>query len=317
VARSYGLTAVALAVLFAASLLVGAAELGGGDRLIDAEAWRLLALSRLPRTLAALLTGATMAVAGVIMQLLVRNRFVEPGGAGVSEAAMLGILVASLVSPGLSIPSKMAAASVAALASTALFVAMVRRLPPTMPLLVPLTGLVYGGVVGAAATFVAYRADLMQYLAVWMSGDFSGVLAGRYELLWLAGGLALLAYAAADQFTITGLGRAASLNLGLAYGQVMALGILMLSMVSALVVATVGLIPFVGLVAPNIVSRLLGDNLRATLPVVAGFGAGLVLAADLIGRIVRHSYEVPAGLVCGILGAGVFLWLLFSRPRRR
>lgn len=312
----YALTLAGLLTLSAFSVLIGAADFRAGDLLGDPDAWHLLLISRLPRTLAALLTGASMAVAGVIMQLLARNRFVEPGITGVSEAAMLGLLIVTLLDPGLPVTAKMAAACVAALLSTGLFMAMIRRLPPTAPLLIPLVGLIYGGVVGAAAIFIAYQADLLQYLAVWSSGEFSGVLAGRYEFLWLAGGIAVVAYVAADQFTIAGLGRTASVNLGLAYRQVMVLGIVTLSLVSALVVATVGLIPFIGLVAPNIVSRLMGDNLRVSLPVVAGLGAFLVLGADVAGRVIRHPYEIPAGLVCGILGAVVFLWLLFAPPRR-
>ncbi|MEM7189964.1 MAG: iron chelate uptake ABC transporter family permease subunit, partial [Pseudomonadota bacterium] len=185
------------------------------------------------------------------------------------------------------------------------------------PLLTPIVGLIYGGIVGAIAIFVAYQTDLMQYLGVWMSGEFSGILAGRYEFLWLAGAMAAAAYFVADRFTIAGLGETASKGLGLPYRQVVLLGLVMLSMVSAMVVATVGLIPFVGLVAPNIVSRLMGDNLRASLPVVAGSGAGLVLTADVVGRLIRYPYEIPAGLVCAMIGSVVFLWLLFSRSAGR
>ena len=84
----------------------------------------------------------------------------------------------------------------------------------------------------------------------------------------------------------------------------------------AVVVVTVGAMPFVGLVVPNIVSRLWGDNLRRNLPLVAMLGGGLVLAADLIGRVVRWPYEIPAATVFAIAGAAIFLWLL-NAPRKR
>jgi len=71
----------------------------------------------------------------------------------------------------------------------------------------------------------------------------------------------------------------------------------------------------VGLVVPNIVSRLFGDNLRATLPLTATSGAALVLACDILGRVVRYPYEIPVGSVFGILGAVVFLWLLYAPCR--
>ncbi|SNT27559.1 ABC transporter permease [Tropicimonas sediminicola] len=313
---SYLLTATALLVLSLLSVLVGAADFRLQDVTADPDALRLLLTSRLPRTFAALLTGASMAVAGVIMQLLVRNRFVEPGTTGTTEAAMLGLLCVTLLAPGAPILLKMIASAMAALVGMAGFLLLLRRLPPAQPLLVPLVGLIYSGIIGAGATFIAYQADLLQYLGVWMSGEFSGVLAGRYELLWLAGALALVAYVAADQFTIAGLGRATSVSLGLNHAQIVVLGLVTVSLVTALVVVTVGMVPFVGLVVPNIVARTMGDNLRASLPVVAGLGGGLVLAADLFGRVIRYPYEVPAGTVFGVMGAAVFLWLLLGRPAR-
>ncbi|MFV0360367.1 ABC transporter permease [Tropicimonas sp.] len=312
----YLITLAALVALALLSVLTGVAEFDPRHLAHDPEAMRLLLTSRLPRTLAALLTGASVAVSGVIMQLLVRNRFVEPGTTGTTEAAMLGLLVVTLAAPALPIFGKMLAAAVAALLGMGGFLLLIRRLPPHQPLLVPLVGLIYGGVIGAAAVFVAYQADMLQYLGVWMSGEFSGILAGRYELLWLAGLMAIVAYVSADRFTVAGLGRETAIGLGLNHGRVVALGLLTVSMVTALVVVTVGMVPFVGLVVPNIVARMMGDNLRASLPVVAGMGAGFVLGSDILGRVVRYPYEIPAGTIFGAVGAAVFLWLLLGRPSR-
>jgi len=149
-----------------------------------------------------------------------------------------------------------------------------------------------------------------------MTGEFSGVIAGRYELLWIAGAAAALAWFAADQFAILGLGREAATGLGLNHAAVMRLGLLVVSVVTAMVVVSVGMVPFVGLVVPNIVARVMGDNLRASLPVVATGGAALVLACDLLARLVRSPYEVPVGTVLGILGSVLFLWLLHRAPSR-
>lgn len=279
---------------------------------VDFDA-NILTLSRFPRTAACLLTGASMAVAGVIMQLLVRNRFVEPGTTGTVEAAMMGLLIATLMDPGMPVMLKMVFAAVSALIGMGGFLWLARDLPPEQPLMVPLVGMIYSGIIGAGTVFVAYQTDLMQYLGVWLNGEFSGVLAGRYELLWLAGAVALIAYFAADQFTVAGLGVTASLSLGLNYRQVLAIGIITVSVVTAMVVVTVGMVPFVGLVVPNIVSRFYGDNLRATLPIVAATGAGLVLLSDIVGRVLRFPYEIPAGTVFGVVGAVIFLWLLLGR----
>jgi iron complex transport system permease protein len=298
------LAALELAGLAILSLLVGVGDLGRETELP-------LLISRLPRTLAGVLTGASMAVAGLIRQIIARNRFVEPTTAGTAQSADLGLLAMTLLTPSAPLMLKMVAASLAALAGTALFLAIARRLPPTQPLLVPLVGLIYGGVLGAAETFIAWQTDLIQYLGVWMNGEFSGVLTGRYELLWLCGVMAALAFLVADRFTIE-----ASLGLGLNYGQVVALGLTIVAMVTAMVVVTVGMIPFVGLVVPNLVSRLMGDNLRGSLPWVALFGAAMVLACDLLGRTIRYPYEIPVGTVFGVVGSALFLYLLLWEPHR-
>lgn len=297
------------------SLFIGVIDLSPRDLIADSDALALIVQSRAPRLFAVIITGASLAIAGTIMQMLVRNRFVEPMTAGTGQGAALGILAVVLLAPTASIFTKMMIASTTALLTNIGFLTIVSRLPPTRPILVPLVGLTYGGIIGAVVTFVAYQADLLQYVDVWMNGEFSGVLQGRYELLWLAAAIALISYLAADQFAIAGLGRTVSINLGLNYGQVMTFGLVIVSVIAAVTVVTVGMIPFVGLVVPNIVSRLAGDNLRSTLPTVAATGAGLVLISDVIGRVVRYPFEIPAGTIFGIIGTVIFLWLLY-RPAR-
>jgi iron complex transport system permease protein len=304
-----------LALLSIASLFVGVIDLSWSTLWNDPEALELIAVSRGPRTIAVVISGGALAVSGAIMQMLVRNRFVEPMTAGTGQGAALGILLATLFAPAASVFVKMILASLTALAAGAGFLAIVHRLPPTQPLLVALVGLIYGGILGAAVIFVAYQADLLQYVEVWMNGEFSGVLQGRYELLWLVAFVAALAYLAADQFTIIGMGRTASVNLGLNYAQTMVLGLLAISIVTALTVVTVGLIPFVGLVVPNITARLAGDNLRRSLPLTAMTGAALVLLCDILGRVIRYPYEIPVGTVFGVVGAVLFLWLLNGSNR--
>ena len=302
-----------------ASLFIGVVDMTLADLFRVGDAVSILLESRIPRTLAIVLTGASMAVAGLIMQMIVANRFVEPMTAGSGSSAALGILLVSVLMPSASLFIKMLVACAVSVLGTFGFLALVRRLPPHQPLLVPLVGLAYGGVIGAIVTFIAWQTDMMQYLDTWMNGEFSGILQGRYELLWIAGILTILAYLVADQFAILGLGKDVSINLGLNYRQIVRLGLVIVSLISALTVVTVGIIPFVGLVVPNIISRWLGDNLRVTLPITALTGASLVLLSDLIGRIVRYPFEIPVGTIFGIIGALVFLWLLYvpapsSRP---
>jgi len=247
------------------------------------------------------------------MQMLSRNRFVEPSTAGTVEFAGLGLLVVTMTAPALPVIGKMLVAAAFALVGTAIFLRIVRSIPLRSALVVPLIGLMLGGVVEAMSTFLAYRYDPQQTLAAWMTGDFSGVLRGRYELLWIAAVLTVIAYVAADRFTVAGLGEEFTTNLGLNYRRVMTLGLAIVAVVSAVVVVTVGAIPFLGLVVPNIASLLVGDNLRRSIPWVAVLGAGFVLACDIVGRIVRYPYEIPIGLVVGVVGGVLFLALLMRR----
>ncbi|GAA0307282.1 ABC transporter permease [Rhodovulum strictum] len=304
--------AAALVLLSALSLSIGAASLFSGDL---GAGW-LIAVSRFPRTAAALLAGMGLALAGVVVQQAVRNRLVEPALTGTPEAAMLGLLAVTMLAPGAAILWKMSVATAAAMIGTAGFLALATRLPRQDPMMLPLVGLIYGGILGAIGLWLAWNADLMQYLGTWRLGEFSGVVQGRYELLWAIAALAVLLYALADRITLLGLGEAQARSLGLNHAQTRALGLAVVSAITALVIVTVGALPFVGLVAPNLVSRWRGDNLRANLPLVAAGGAGLVLAADILGRLIRHPYEIPSATVFGVFGAWVFLWLLHAAPRR-
>ncbi|PWQ95169.1 ABC transporter permease [Leucothrix arctica] len=307
--------AVFLLLLFSfASLFVGVIELTPASLWSDPEAAWLLAASRLPRVLSVLLTGTSLAIAGLVMQVLVQNRFVEPATAGSGQSAVLGIILVTLFIPGASLMTKMGLASVTALLGTGLFLLIVRRLPVQETYLVPLVGIVYGGVVGAVATWLAWQADLIQLIDIWLTGEFSGMIRGRYDFLWIAGALAVFSYFLADQFTIASLGEDQARNLGLNYNVMMAIGLVLVSIVTAVTVVTVGVIPFIGLIVPNIVSRWRGDNLRHSLPLVAYSGAMLTLLCDVVGRVVIFPYEVPVGSVFGVVGAFITLWLLYSSP---
>jgi len=301
------LFAALFGALCAASLSVGVADLSAPEAAAPLE---MLLVSRLPRTLAAILVGAGLAIAGLVMQTLARNRFVDPGIAGTEQSAALGVLAVTVLWPSASIAGKMAVAGLAALAGTAVFLLLVRRLPPTQPFLMPLFGLIYGGVIAAGVTFAAWQLDLLQYLDVWMNGDFSGILRGRYEILWGVAAAVALAWWLADALTIASLGKDVSVGLGLDYERMVRLGLVIVALLSALTVVVVGMIPFVGLIVPNLVSRLRGDNLRGALPWVALGGAALTLGCDVLGRVLRHPYEIPIGTILGVVGAAGFLWLL-------
>ncbi len=312
--------AIGVVILLAmASLAIGVYDLSFESVLArdeDFESSMVFVVSRIPRTLAIMLVGMSMGVAGMIMQMLSRNRFVSPTTAGTTEWAGLGILAVTLLAPGAPLPVKLIVATGSALVGTALFLVILQRVPLRSPLVVPLVGIMLGGVVGSVSSFFAYRHDLLQSLAAWTGGDFSRVLRGRYELLWLAGALTVVAFIAADRFTVAGMGEAFSTNLGLNYRRVLVFGLVIVSTVTAVNVVTVGTIPFLGLIVPNIVSLVVGDNVRRAVPWVAVFGAAFLLACDIFGRVVRYPFEIPIGTVVGVIGSAVFLFLLLRRSSR-
>lgn len=313
------LATVGIGLLAVWSLFVGVSDVslatlfGGTPGGAPDQATQVLLVSRLPRTLSLILAGAATAVSGLLLQMLVRNRFVEPSTAGTAESAIFGMMMVSLLAPEMPVFGRMAVASLCALAGTGLFLAILRQVPLRSPLVVPLVGIMLGGVITAMTEFVAYRQDLIQSVRGWETGDFSAILLGRYELLWLSAALTGVAYLAADRFTVAGMGRDVATNLGIDHRKVMALGLVIVSMTTAAVIATCGMIPFLGLIVPNVVSLVRGDNMRGSLPWVALMGAGLVLACDIAGRLVIHPYEIPIGTMMGVIGSALFLYLLLRR----
>lgn len=312
-----GLALLLLAAGALASLFIGVSDLTPLDLLeADEEQSRVFLVSRVPRLLAILLAGSAMAVAGLVMMHLTRNRFVSPSTAGTTEWAGLGIVVATLLFGATSMAAKMGIAIGFALVGTWAFLRLVRRAAFSDMIVVPLLGLMLGAVVSAGARFLAYRYDLLQTMDAWTNGDFSGVLAGRYELLWAVAAGTVVAYLYADRFSIAGMGEGFAINLGVPYNRVVTTGLVIVSIVTAIVVVTVGEIPFLGLVVPNLVTLAMGDNLRRVLPVTALAGAAFVLVCDVVARTIRHPYEIPVGTVVGVVGGVLFIGLLLrSRGR--
>lgn len=304
------------AALCLASLLVGARQLSWAQ-LFDpsADLWLTLTASRLPRLAALVLTGAGLAVCGVILQHIVRNKFVEPGTSGGLDAAKLGILVALGWLPAASTASRMLFAMVFCLAASLLYVVIIRRIQFRNTVMVPVVGLMYGSVLAAVAEFYAYQHNILQSMQGWLLGDFSRVVQGHYEILYLILPVVVLAYAYAHRFTVLGMGEDMASSLGLSYAATAAIGLVLVSVTMSATVIAVGAIPFVGLVVPQWVALRRGDNLKNTLPLVALGGASLLLVCDIAGRLLIYPFEVPIGLTAGAVGGVLFLLLIVRRIR--
>jgi len=306
--RTGGLAVFAL--LCVTSLLVGARQLEWSG-----DAWLTLTASRLPRLAALVLTGVGLSVCGVILQHLVRNKFVEPATSGGLDAAKLGILLSLALVPAASVPVRMLFALVICFAAGLVFVLLIRRIQFKSTVLVPVIGLMYGGVLSAIAEFYAYRHNIMQSMQGWLLGDFSRVVQGSYEIIYLILPIVALTYLYAHRFTLVGMGEGMATSLGLNYPATVALGLLLVAVTVSATVISVGAIPFVGLVIPNLVALRYGDNLGRTLPIVALSGASLLLACDILGRVLIYPFEVPIGLTAGSVGGVLFLALIIWRQR--
>ncbi|MDR2327903.1 MAG: iron chelate uptake ABC transporter family permease subunit [Acidovorax sp.] len=313
------LAAVLLTALAVGSLAVGVSDVHWDTLWSSSEddlVAQVLMYSRVPRTMALVLAGSAMAVAGLLMQMLARNHFVEPSTVGTVESATLGMLVCMLWAPDWPVMAKMGVAALFALAGTGLFIGALSRIRLRSAWIVPLVGLILAGVIEAGTMFLAYQHEMIQSLRAWSNGDFSAIVDGRYEMLYLSLAVTVMACLAADRFTVAGLGESFATNLGLNYKALVWQGLVVVAVVTACIVVTVGSIPFVGLIVPNVVRLLLGDNVRRSVLWVAAAGAGLTLACDLVGRLVIAPYEIPVGTVMGVVGSALFLVILLRQRKR-
>ncbi|KEP31461.1 MULTISPECIES: ABC transporter permease [Bacillus] len=274
-----------------------------------------LVSSRLPRLVSIVLAGMSLSLCGFIMQSMTRNKFVSPTTAGTMDWAKLGILVAMLVFTQANPLMKMGIAFLFTLAGNLLFLKILRHIKVNDTIYVPLVGLMFGGIVSSISTFIAYKYDLIQNVSAWLQGDFSLIVQGRYELLYVSVPLLIIAYLYADRFTVAGMGESFAVNLGLTYKRVMAVGLVIVSMITSVTILTVGMLPFLGLIIPNIVSIYRGDHLKKSLPHTALLGAIFVLICDVLGRVIIYPYEISVGLMVGIIGSAIFLYMLLRRKR--
>lgn len=298
------------------SLFIGVKEVS----ILDFSQWNdeeqlILTISRIPRTITLILAGIGISVSGLIMQQMTQNRFVSPTTAGTLDAAKLGILVGLLTVPQADNLYRLLFSFGFTFLASLIFLKIADRIRHRNVIFIPIVGLMFGGILHSITTFFAYKNNIVQNVNAWLMGDFSGVLQGNYELVYLSIPAVVLTYLYAHKFTIVGMGESFAKNLGLNYRTVMNIGLACISLTVSVVVLTVGSIPFLGLVIPNIVSLLYGDNLQKTLPITALMGAVFLVICDIIGRLVIHPFEIPIGMTVGIIGGLLFLILLIKKQR--
>lgn len=307
---------ISLIIISAASLFVGVIDISIKDIFNgDIEKLEILMISRLPRLLAILCTGIGMSVAGLIMQQLVRNKFVSPTTGATISSAQFGILMALLFMPSSTLIGRAAFSFLFAILGTWIFVWFTQRIKFKDLIMVPLIGIMFNTVIRGITNFFAFKYGMNQSISTWMTGSFSLIIRGRYEIVYLVVPLVILAFIFANYFNIVGMGKDFSKNLGVSYEVVLLLGLTITAMITASIIVIVGSISYIGLIVPNIITMFKGDKLRGTLIDTALFGGIFVLISDIIGRVIIAPYELPIELVIGVIGSILFIVLIFYRLR--
>lgn len=305
---------IVLILLSITSLFIGVNDITLMDIVsYNKEKVDIFFISRVPRLVSILLAGLGMSICGLIMQQISRNKFVSPTTGATIDSAQFGLVFAMLIIPSTGLAGKMIASFVFALAGTFIFMKILKSLKFKNAVFVPLIGIMFGNIIGSATTFIAYKYNLMQDITAWMQGNFSMIIKGNYEMLYITIPCIIMAYIYANKFTIAGMGEDFATNLGLNYNKVVNLGLMIVAIVTVCVVITAGSIPFIGLIVPNIVSMYKGDNLKDSIWHTGLFGAIFVLVCDIFSRTVIYPYEIPIGLTVGAIGSIIFLFMILRR----
>ncbi|MEX2536331.1 MAG: iron ABC transporter permease [Trueperaceae bacterium] len=319
------LTASALTLLVAASLAVGSmqiplpallSKLLSPDGSVNSL---ILHTVRLPRALSALLVGASLAVAGGIMQALTRNPLASPGILGVNAGAALAVVVAVLVlgSPPLSTYALFAFAG-AGLAGAVVYLLGATGKGNSSPLRLVLAGAVLMSFLTSLTTaLLLLDQNTLDQVRFWTAGSLAGRDMELFRLTapYMLAGL-LLSIPLARRLTALSLGDDVARGLGLRSGGVKLLAALVVILLAGGAVALAGPIAFVGLVAPHMARFVIGSDYRWVLPYAALFGAILVTLGDIGARVALRPQEVPVGVVMALVGAPFFIHLARSKVKR-
>jgi len=298
---SFGAREVTLAEIFAG--------LGGDVRGVSEAAVQ----ARIPRTVLAVLVGAALGLAGAGMQAVTRNPLADPGILGVSGGAALAVVI-GIVFFGLADPTVYLVVAIIGAAVAAVFVYSVGSLgrDGATPLKLTLAGAAISAAFASlTSAFLLPRVDAMETFRFWQIGGVGGATWDRIAMV-----LPVLAVGA-----ITCLLCARGMN-SLALGDDLAAGLgenvfrtRLIAAAGAVILcgaatAVAGPIAFVGLVIPHICRLLVGTDHRWLLPFCAVAGAGLLVAADIIGRVIARPEEIEVGIITAFIGAPVFIWIV-------
>lgn len=314
--------AAALAVVTVAAFLVGSSSVSLGDLVawasggeVSDAAKSILVNVRLPRVLAALLSGAALSAAGAIIQAVLDNPLASPNIIGINSGAGLFVLLAASVFPGL-VWLPPLAAFVGALA-TALIVFGISLGANTSRLTVVLAGIAITSVFGAGMnTILIVNPDAYIGASTFLVGGLAGVL--MKDILWPAAyiiaGL-VFAFGAAGKLNIMALGDQTAHSLGMHVGRTRLAMLGLAAVLSGAAVSIAGLLGFVGLITPHLVRFFVGHDNRFVLPLSVTAGATFVVFCDMCSRVIFAPYEVPVGILMAFLGGPFFIYLIMKNRK--
>ena len=280
---------------------------------------------RLPQALTALAAGAGLSVAGAVMQAILRNPLGSPFTLGISHAAAFGAAVSvMLLDLGTMASSNVGAVTINSpylttmvafgfsLIATFAIIAISRTRRATPEVMV-LTGVALGALFTAGTMFLQYFADDVQLAAMvfWTFGDVARATWSELTIIFAVTTVAYIWFTANRwNFNAIEAGDETAKGLGVKVEQVRMTGMLLASLVTAVIVSFLGIIGFVGLVCPHMVRRIIGDDYRFLLPASCILGAMLLLAADTAARLMLAPNVLPVSVLTAFLGAPVFIWLI-------
>lgn len=270
---------------------------------------------RLPRTVLGLLVGAALGAAGVLMQGHTRNAAAEPGLLGVSAGAAISVVIGLRLGLVSSLLGTVGAAAVGALlASLAVYALARRSMAHGSPTLVVAGAAVSALLTSVTSAVVLLDAETLDAYRFWAVGSLAGRDPATAAVTWpfVAVGL-LLALLNARSLDLLALGDDVATSMGLSVRRARLVGVLAITLLTAAGVAACGPIAFVGLLAGHLARALLGSGWLTT--VVAGtlLGAVFVVLADVVGRLVAGPGELQVGVVAGLVGAPLLIWMVRRR----
>lgn len=319
VRRVLGLTigTVALAALCCVSVALGTRGVGPAD-IVDGLAGRTDTIAasavaaRLPRTALALLVGASLSVSGATLQAITRNPLAEPAILGISGGAALAVVI-GIALFGLADPYGLLVVAIAGAAAASLFVYSVGSVgrAGATPLKLALAGAATSAACSSLTSAILLpRIDAMFSFRFWQIGGVGGATWDRIAVVapFLAAGV-LLCVGSARGLNLLALGDDTAAGLGADVPRTRLVAGLGAVLLCGVATSVAGPIAFVGLVVPHLCRRCIGSDHRWLLPAGALGGALLLLAADIVGRVVARPEEIEVGILTAFIGAPVLVWV--------